>query len=199
MNNNFKITSAFVGAIGIGCLLIALSCNKYNWHDPKPYSDPNLNGRYYCNDPDAVNYNWGFPGKPDNTLCVYPTDVFKGKYVFVDSVYSLAGLTSGDFVYQIIDTLYFYPISHTKMFVTGFCGSMLDTIYLTALSFNATIDTLAGDTLTTYQGQIPFCRIKDTVNGTIFYSRIDSLLHFSLQVNSDTGLSSHTGKATLVH
>src|SRR5579872_3418748 len=60
------------------------SCSKYK--DTKATADPRLTNPY-CNDTNAVNYNWGFPGKPDSTVCFYPTDVFKGIYTFNDSIF----------------------------------------------------------------------------------------------------------------
>src|ERR1043165_6289024 len=61
----------------------AFSCKK--WQDPAPKEDPRLT-RPYCNDPEAVNYNWDFPGKPDNSVCFYPSDLFAGTYTFWDTV-----------------------------------------------------------------------------------------------------------------
>ncbi len=164
------------------------ACNK--WKDPAPTNDPRLTNPY-CNDPDAVNYNWGFPGKPDNSLCFYPKDLFIGTYMYVDSVY----ITDRNlFIYA--DTVYLHiysrPASNSKIAIVGFCGS--DSLKLTAgASYIATIDTLIGDTLTS-RGQ-QWCRAKDTVSGTVFNSRIDTLLHINLQIVSDTGITTHIGKA----
>ncbi len=193
MRLRFKIIPLFVllGFILIAGLTGLHSCKK--WVDPKAVTDPRLTNPY-CNDPNAVNYNWGFPGKPDNTICFYPTDEFKGQYVFIDSVYSMSGSTDGNFLYAIIDTLHIYARSDTTMVIYGFCNPY-DSMRLHArgLTFTATVDTTVGDSLTTTQGQL-FCRIQDTVNGTIFYSRADSMLHINFTVTSDTGLSAHIGK-----
>ncbi len=189
-NNGRQKGFATLLALGAMLVLVVVSCSK--WVDPKPI-DLGLTNPY-CNDPNAVNYNWGFPGKPDNTVCFYPTDVFKGKYVFIDSIYSESGSTAGNFLYAKIDTLYFIAISQTKLVATGFCGPT-DSMHLTAVTFTASVDTLAGDSLTATQGQITFCRTTDTVNGSIFYNRNDSLLHVNFQVTSDTGISQHIGKA----
>jgi hypothetical protein len=165
-----------------------IACKK--WKDPAPTTDPRLT-KPYCNDPEAVNYNWGFPGKPDNTLCFYPKDLFVGNYLFVDSVYIPA---RGLFIYSdsIVLHIYSTPGSNSKINVIGFCGG--DTLKLTAgQSFIATVDTLIGDSLT-YRGQY-WCRKVDTVSGTIFDSRIDTLLHINLQIVSDTGITTHIGKA----
>ncbi|MBC7553481.1 MAG: hypothetical protein H7257_05840 [Taibaiella sp.] len=166
------------------------ACKK--WEDPAAVSDPRLTNPY-CNDPDAVNYNWGFPGKPDNTLCYFPTDLFKGTWLLVDSVYITS---TGLFIHADSIYLNIYPIaqSHTKLAVLGFCGGG-DTLKMTAAaaSYNAAVDTTLGDSLTN-RGQ-KWCRIQDTVNGSIFNSRIDSMLHITLQVISDTGVTTHLGKA----
>ena len=187
---------AVIGAILILTGSVVLySCKK--WTDPKAVTDPRLTNPY-CNDPNAVNYNWGFPGKPDNTICFYPTDEFKGKYLFIDSVYSMSGSTDGNFLYAIIDTLHIYARSDTTMVIYGFCNPA-DSMSLHArgLTFTATVDTTVGDSLTTTMGQL-FCRIQDTVDGSIFYSRADSLLHINFTVTSDTGLSAHVGKGKAI-
>ena len=183
MKNLFSIlTILAVGAI------LCYSCAK--WKDPAPTTDPRLTNPY-CNDPNAVNYNWGFPGKPDNTICFYPTDVFVGDYVFTDSVYLNPNFT---FVQSQVETLHIARNSQTQMTVTGFCSNG-NTIHLTCdKSYNATVDTTLGDSVTN-RGQ-PLCRLVDTVNGTIAKDRIvDSLLHINFQVISDTGSTTHIGNA----
>ncbi len=164
------------------------ACKK--WQDPAPTNDPRLTNPY-CNDPEAVNYNWGFPGKPDNSLCFYPKDLFLGDYLFVDSIYITS---SNTFIHSdsLILHIYSRAGSNSKIAVVGFCGA--DSLKLTAgASYIATIDTLIGDTLT-YRGQ-QWCRVVDTVNGTIYNSRVDTLLHINLQIISDTGITTHMGKA----
>ena len=170
--------------------MLLFGCVK--WNDPKPKADPALTNPY-CNDPAAVNYNWGFPGKPDNSVCIYPTDKFAGRFLFIDSIYSESGVSAGNFVGAQIDTLIFNVLSHTKMTVAGLGGNS-GTINLTAYTFTATLDTLVGDSLTANSGQL-LAGTNDTVNGTIFYSMIDSQLHINLQIINDTGMASHTGKA----
>ncbi len=165
----------------------SLSCNK--WSDPTPVTDPRLTNPY-CNDPDAVNYNWGFPGKPDNTICFYPSDIFNGTYLFTDSVY----LTSSNlFIYTQTETLYVSKQSKTKLLITGLCSGG-NSLSLTAHSdFTATIDTTVGDTTIINRGQL-LCRTVDTATGTFTYNRFDSLLHVSFQVINDTGTTTHIGK-----
>lgn len=163
-----------------------LSCAK--WKD-KPAQDPHLT-QAYCNDPDAVNYNWGFPGKPDNTVCFYPTDVFAGTYLFRDSIYQ-------DTLFVGYDSfmLYITAQSHTKISVSGFCTNGNQVRLTAGLTYVATVDTTEGDSTTINHGQM-MCRIQDTVTGTFTKDRVDSsLLHISLQVFSDTGVATHYGSA----
>ena len=170
------------------CLLN--SCAK--WKDPKGYTDPQLTNPY-CNDPNAVNYNWGFPGKPDNTICFYPNQLFAGTWEYYDSVYSVS---SGLLLFTDSFTMTVHSISDTIISVFGFCGSAPDSIILAAgPTYIATVDTLIGDSITT-EGQ-RLCRVQDTINGTITRDRLDSpyVLHVNLQVTSDTGATIHSGSA----
>ena len=174
------------------CTALFFSCAK--WKDPKPYTDPRLTNPY-CNDPAAVNYNWGFPGKPDSTVCFYPNSLFIGNYTYHDTIYKdtlLVGIDSFTINIAIANN------SKTKMILTGFCGAG---IYLTGLpGYQATIDTIIGDTATFNQGQV-FCSAGsgDTVFGYITKDRLDSpaVLHFYVQVAADTGTTSHFGSAIL--
>ena len=178
------VITSIILAVSLGLF----ACKK--WQDPAATNDPRLTTPY-CNDPDAVNYNWGFPGKPDNTLCFFPKDLFVGDYLFVDSVYITATntFTHAD---SLILHIYSRAGSNSKIAIVGFCGG--DSLRLTAgPSYIATVDTSIGDS-TTYQGQ-QWCRTVDTVNGTVYNSRIDTLLHINLQVISDSGISTHIGKA----
>ncbi len=167
------------------------SCNKYT--SPKGYTDPRLTN-HYCNDPKGVNYNWGFPGIPDNTLCFYPTDVFAGKYLFRDSVYLQTGYI---FIFADSIVLTIKKLSDSQMSVFGLCPNG-DSLLMTATPlFTAYVDTLVGDTLTNW-GQ-SFCGSKDTINGTISQNRIDSVLTINFQVISDTSvITLHTGHAKLI-
>jgi hypothetical protein len=178
----------FISVLLIAAGSILFSCNKYK--DSKAVQDPRLINPY-CNDPLAVNYNWGFPGKPDNTVCFYPPSLFKGAFLFYDSV-SL--LSSGLFIYADSLVLTIHALSKTKISIFGFCSNG-DSILLTASAqYVASVDTL-GDTVT-HWGQ-PFCSTGDTVSGTVTKDRInDSLIYFNFQVASDTGVvTTHIGSA----
>jgi len=167
-------------------VVVLFSCKK--WTDPAAVNDPRLTNPY-CNDPNAVNYNWGFPGRPDDSLCFYPVDLFRGTYIFQDSIF----LLNGTYVFTRLDTLHLYALSQTKLAVLGFCP-IGDTMHLTAgPTYIATVDTTLGDSTFVNRGQL-LCRIQDTVSGTITKDRIDTtLLHISLQVVSDTGITVHSG------
>lgn len=175
-------------AIGTGMFF---SCAKYK--SPKAYTDPRLTN-HYCNDPLGVNYNWNFPGVPDNTVCFYPTDVFAGRYLFHDSVFLQAGYL---FIYADSFILTIKKVSNSQMSVFGMCING-DSLLMTATpTFTAYVDTTEGDTVTNY-GQM-FCSARDTINGTITQNRIDSVLTINFMVASDTGvITLHTGSATLI-
>ena len=170
------------------CIGVLFSCAKYK--DPKGY-DPHL-PNHYCNDPKGVNYNWNFPGVADNTVCFYPTDVFAGKYLFVDSIHLQTG-----FYFLKADSIYLTikKINDTQMAVYGFCPGG-DSLRMTATPvFTASVDTTEGDSATN-RGQM-FCSAKDTINGTFTQNRLDSVLTISLLVASDTGVVTlHLGIAT---
>jgi len=186
--------------ISIGLLLavgavFVLSCIKYK--DTKATPDPRLTNPY-CNDPTAVNYNWGFPGTPDNSVCFYPTDVFNGTWEYHDSVFVQP---SGLFIYADSFVMTITKLSKTEMAVSGFCSNG-GVLKLTAgLLFIATVDTTVGDsllnaTVNADEGQY-FCTSADTVNGYFKKDIIsDSIMSIVLTVNSDTGvISTHIGTA----
>jgi hypothetical protein len=188
----------YITLIILSCLLI-FSCQKYKDAPPK-----NLNlTNPYCNDPAAVNYNWGFPGKPDNTICTYPSDLFTGTdSTFIDSIFQV------DLSYTYRDSFPYSCIrlSNTEISTAGFCMSNRSfTLNLTAaITYSASIDTVLG-------GIGPaFCNIAtDTITGTItrdYTVHIDTnsldspkidtiLLYVNFQVNSDTGITYHKGTA----
>jgi len=165
-----------------------LSCNK--WKDKKAVNDPRLTNPY-CNDPNAVNYNVGFPGKPDNTICIYPTDLFRGTYLVKDSIYKDDTL----FIRADSFLMTIQALSQTKLSMTGFCPSGSSLSMTAGISYIATIDTNVGDTTTRSIGQT-FCRIQDTITGTLTRDLVDTTkLRINFQVVSDTGVTSYLGHA----
>lgn len=170
-------------------LFCLVACQK--WKDPEPKTDPRLSN-YYCNDPEAVNYNWGFPGTPNDSVCYYPADKYKGIYFFKDSVY----LSNNAFTYapNYQDSfIYVYALSKTKIGVIGLCSGG-DTIKFTVdRALRATVDSATGFKL----GQ-PFCDVIDTVTGGISPDLTDSTnkrFIVNLTVASDTGINFHKGFA----
>jgi len=159
-------------------LLFAVSCRPYQ--DPAPISDPRLQDSRYCNDPAAINYNWNFPGIPDNSICFYPADVFAGNYLWRDTVLN-DNLTARSF-----DSTYvtLQKIDTVGLKLSGKCGYEIN---ITADRFlTLIIDSIAGN------GQL-FCRNTDTIIGTGIKSSITDTTTFTLNytIHSDTGISNH--------
>ncbi len=166
--------------------LTIASCSKYK--DPKGNYDPRLDSTFYCNDPEAINYNYGFPGTPDNSICFYPTDAYKGNYQFTDSVYNLDN--SFDSARSLTTfNLSIFPLSKSRFVMTGYCGGT-DSLFFKVerVSLQATLDTVVG------MGQF-FCRQEDTISGFFSKSRLDSSNKITAMftVVSDTAINFHRG------
>ena len=164
----------------VAVILILASCKK--WKDTPGNTSPLLN-RPYCNDPTAVNYNWDFPGKPDNSVCFYPTDVFKGNFIYTDSIYDGAQ----NFIRSQVLNLVINSSSRSKMTIAGFCSSG-------NLSFTATRQLRADADSVVGYGQL-LCRPTDTITGNINRASLTDPIVFDLTVNTDTGVSYHRGSA----
>ncbi|MBS1615834.1 MAG: hypothetical protein JST06_06905 [Bacteroidetes bacterium] len=162
------------------CLSGLSACKKYE--DKPGQYDPRLSSKY-CNDPAAVNYNYGFPGTPDNSVCFYPADVFQGSYQFVDSIYS-----NDKLVAEVPLVLQASKQDETRFVVTGFCNG--STLKFTAnRALFAYADTVVGN------GQV-LCRPQDTLSGTLIQRLSDSVrLSVYFTVSSDTGSTIHQGTA----
>lgn len=177
--NFYKTVLLSAGLFG-GMLLS--SCQKYK--DTPGKTDPRLS-RHYCNDPTAVNFNRDFPGIADNSVCVYPADVFAGNYAFVDSIFD----GSQQLLRQIPMSLRFTAIDHSRFYITGFCPAGGQQNFTTSRSLLASADTTVGS------GQI-LCRQTDTLSGNVFQTLGDTTkVQFSLVVVTDTGISYHQGTA----
>jgi hypothetical protein len=175
--------------------IVIFSCKK--WKDEIATDDPRLHGRKYCNDPQAVNYNWGFPGVPDNTICIFPSDLYKGTYSFTDSIYDYNEVLDSNLSKNIY-TLQVFAISKKHLAVTGFCNN--DTLFFTAgrTTYSASADSIFKLNDTTKAFGQPFCRILDTLSGTITKDRFDTTntkIKFNWKVVSDTGTYYHKGTA----
>jgi hypothetical protein len=165
-------------------LVVLAGCKKYA-DQPGARTDPRFD-RLYCNVPEAVNYNWNFPGTPDSTgtVCFYPSDVFRGSFLYTDSIYN--GLNV--FVRQETKTLSIVALTRTDIGILGFCPAL-------SLPFTANRNLRADADSTMPTGQL-LCRNKDTLSGYI-YRVIDDTMHiqFALRVSSDTGVYFHRGSA----
>lgn len=170
-------------ALFLLAITVMTACKKYE-DKPGDGSDPRLQ-HPYCNTPSAVNYNWDFPGKPDSTVCTFPTDYFGGNYLFVDSLYLPDGTSA------LADSIYltFIPLNRFQLGVTGFCLPG-DTLRLTVNRYlRATIDT------TVTAGQL-LCQPGDTIAGYFWRSLEDSVqMHLNYTILRDTGVSTHAGTA----
>ena len=180
---NIRSIQTGLNAVLIVLILLTASCRKYK-DEPGP-TDVRL-ARKYCNDPEAVNFNRDFPGTADNSVCYYPSDVFKGQYNFVDSIFDGANIR----IAEVPLVLNFSATSHTRLLLSGFCGSGAGTLSLTAnRQLRANLDTTIMD------GQ-PLCRSKDTASGYISQLPSDSTkIRFYFTVVSDTGVAYHQGTA----
>ncbi|MBS1773379.1 MAG: hypothetical protein JST82_11005 [Bacteroidetes bacterium] len=174
---------------GLICGAIVIACQK----TPETKTDDRLT-RHYCNDPDAVNFNKDFPGIPDNTICYYPTQLFKGSYKLYDSI------LDGDFKLRKLDTLpiTLTALNNTRLILTGFCekNSTTDTILLTADKYyKAMPDSTKAANNLVLNGWI-LCRKSDTLTGYLQKPLSDSsLVIFKFTVASDTGIYYHYGTA----
>lgn len=177
MGNYLKYTVSFL-------LLVcwAASCSK--WQD-KEGEDLGLSNRY-CNDPLAINYNHGFPGVADNSVCVFPADPFAGTYIFNDTVY----LPDPDTLYPEQVMLRVVALSRQQLALEQFCPSRRLTFFADRY-YRAVSDT---DSLIGPGRQL-MCRIADTMSGSIEFRPSDSSLYLDFSVVSDTGTSVHKGRA----
>ncbi len=174
------------------CTLTA--CKK--WTDSDSPDDPRLNERKYCNDPTAVNYNWNFPGQPDSSVCIYPSDLYTGTYSYTDSVYDSQNIfdstrSTNNYLFTIFAT------GKTSLRITGFCGPSASLPFTAQRSsYRAAADTtiFMDDTVKVY-GQL-FCRTQDTLTGYFIKNQYDStVLLIDFRVVSDTGINFHRGTA----
>lgn len=147
----------------------------------------------YCNDPEAINFNVGFPGTADNSICRYPTEVFYGSYSLKDSIYNASFELDTVLEY----TFTFHQLSRTKLHVSGFCTGG-DSIHLTAdRYYKASVDsTILLPDSTLLPGSV-FCRTVDTLSGTISkYANDSNKIRLNFIIYSDTGINYHVGTGT---
>jgi hypothetical protein len=156
------------------------ACQK--WAD-KPASDLGLKNKY-CNIPSAINYNQGFPGIEDNSVCIFPSEPFVGSYTYQDSVYdnNLVFLNSTTYHFNIV------AINRTQMRIENFCSSS-SLLFTADRYYRASSDTVIGN------GTQLMCRTLDTLGGTLVYKPADSSMYIEWKVISDTATNIHKGIA----
>ena len=166
--------------------LLFLGCAK---SDPFNKADGSQFVTHYCNDPIAINYNYGFPGTADNKVCIYPTDVFSGTFELKDSIYD-ADFNLDTILNYVVS---FHRVSLTQLKLSGFCING-DTVRLTADKYyRAAVDSTMLHDSSMIEGHV-FCRAIDTLRGTINKYKDDSnKIKINFIIASDTGINYHIG------
>jgi len=182
------------GILVVAALACAIaSCAKYKDKTADPSIANGFNSTY-CNDPEAVNYNDGFPGTPDNSKCFYPTDVFSGTYSFTDVVYYSEDYLAAPNMNRTYD-LMLTPLSRTQLAVYGICSNGGFVSFTADRFYKAVGDSTFYIDSVKMPGQI-FCNsIKDTITGLVSRTAYNDTLNISFTIVSDTGITFHTGKA----
>jgi hypothetical protein len=168
-------------------VVVLFACKKYK-DPPATGGDDRLTNKY-CNDSRAVNYNWGFPGKPDNTICIYPVDSFLGSWLFTDSVF----LPDGSLQTVQTKTLSFTATEDTvmtHMSVVGWCGNI--PFFVNANKYRlAYVDTLEEGV----GGQL-LCATLDTLSGTFNKNTgFVNTMKIDLTIINASGTTFHRGEA----
>jgi hypothetical protein len=166
-------------------MLILFFCSCKRYKDPAPFTDNRIHTPY-CNEPAAINYNWDFPGIPDNKVCIFPAQIFKGYYFYRDTVLDNTGLVTATDSFPISIT----QIDTTHLNIVGFCGAKIHTAKANRF-YTFTLDSLIGN------GQ-NLCTTNDTIWGKgqktgIGDTTLIKFFYTTLQ-NHDT--VSHYGTAT---
>ncbi len=186
--------------IGRALLLMAIAggifygCKK---EEPSKTTDERLS-RPYCNDPEAVNYNWDFPGTPDNSICFYPDEMFEGTYLVFDTTFD------GEFVMDSSSARSFTATlvanTHSKMLLSGYVLTptcTVNNLSITATRFyKATVDsTFLPPPDSMYLNGAIICN-NDTLSGTISKKdKTNDTIMIDFTIAADSGLLYHRGKA----
>ncbi len=131
--------SKYIVVLFIISLFSVGSCRKYS--DPAPIEDERLDTNFYCNDPDAVNYNWDFPGTPDQGECIFPADAFEGSYTILDSSFS----TTDSFVSaSVYNNGELDKVANNYVNLSNYCNTSIKLLLTTFLEIST--DTADGHT-----------------------------------------------------
>ncbi|WP_157977153.1 hypothetical protein [Taibaiella helva] len=170
----------------MGMAAVLYACSKYK--DPPP-AVPNdeLKNRKYCNDPLAVNFNWGFPGTPDSTICIYPVDSFLGSWALTDTAFLPDGTIKSTQTRNLVFTATEDTLK-THLSATGWCGNTFP-FFATANKYRrAVIDTL----LEGSPGQ-HICNNTDTLSGSLLLG--NDTMHIDFAITDAEGTLYHKGTA----
>jgi len=183
MNTQFK----YIIILLVACFFWFNACKKVK--DPPPTTGDDRLTNPYCNDPHAVNYNWGFPGKPDNSICIYPVDTFIGTWQFLDSVFAVDSSFS-NFQTKTLIFSASEDTTSTHLAIKGWCNT--ETLFAVADKFkHATVDTLAGE----FKGQI-ICNQSDSISGSFNLNTYKKdTMSIELTIQNNVGTQFHRGWA----
>lgn len=181
LSKNIKNTLPIILIFGLIFLMLT-SCQK--WKD-NPGQPLNLTNKY-CNIPSAINYNYGFPGVVDNSVCILPSTPFVGKYVYTDSIYNTANALVSILTPKTIEIS---SIDSTRLKVSNFCDHTQDLIFVANKYYRAVSDSVIGI------GIQLMCRPLDTLSGKLEFRQSDSSLLIDFNVISDTAVMKHIGRA----
>lgn len=187
---NFRNVIILTGLV----LTVITACQKAE--DGGKPTDERLS-RPYCNDPEAINYNWNFPGTPDNSTCFYPDEIFNGTYKITDSTFDGTYKFDTASLREFTITISSEDRRHLK--VSGYPlhpNCTLNNVALTAdRYYRASIDsTFLPPPDSSLLGGLSVCG-TDTISG--YFTRIANtdLLQLSLTIRGDTGTYYRKGTA----
>ncbi|WP_162903193.1 hypothetical protein [Taibaiella koreensis] len=159
--------------LAMGMAAFFYACSKYK--DPPPgVPNDELKKRHYCNDPLAVNYNWGFPGTPDSTICTYPVDSFLGAWVLTDTAFFPDGTVQGSQTRNLVFTSTEDTVKR-HLSVSGWCGNTMPFLVTADKYKKAVVDTL----LVGSPGQY-ICNNTDTLSGGLRQGNDTLLIDFTI-------------------
>ncbi len=77
----------------------------------------------YCNNPNAVNYNWNFPGIEDNATCFFSYYFYEGDWIFIDTIRRSDSSIVGVETYYLNFEKIIPDTSESLMAMSGWCSS----------------------------------------------------------------------------
>jgi hypothetical protein len=160
------------------------SCDK--WKDPEE-KDLGLKN-YYCNIPEAMNYNHGFPGTPNDSVCIFPIEPFIGSYLYTDSIFN----SNNELIQWVPTNFYISNVSRSQFALHQFCGNANTLQFRADKYYRATSDSLLEANTPT---QLMCNNIDTLTNANLEFFPKDSTLSIALTVVTDSGIFYHKGKA----